>query len=69
MKFKPGDVIVHLNNKKIFYTFLILKVDFKRKIYKTFILNHYKKDWIGQKYTLNFENLEFDTLLQDVDLK
>jgi len=65
MKFKVGDVIVSKLYSEKMSVFLILEVDHLSKISKIFVLKHTFKDWIGQKYTLNFENLEHYTTLKD----
>lgn len=67
MKYKPGDILVHIDCSSTVY--LILKVYFEEKKYEAFTLNHVLKLWIGKKRYMYTNELKLYTLLQETKTK
>ena len=64
MNFKPGDII--LDRPEV--TLLVLEVKPERQMFAAFILNHWKKDFIGGTCYIDYSKSIYYTRLQDTNL-
>jgi len=64
MDLKLGDIVVHADVPNIVH--LILEIDSKTKIFKTFVLSHYYKECVGEKFY--FSDFEDYVRLKDMKL-